>query len=44
MGDMQLYTEVHFIQKMIVFAQWCRTHDILNDDNLLIELLFSVYK
>ena len=40
MGDIQLYTEEQVNQKMIDFAQWCRTHD----KNLLIEQLFSEYK
>jgi hypothetical protein len=39
-----LYTEEQVNQKMIDFAQWCRTHNKLNDENLLIEQLFSEYK
>jgi hypothetical protein len=39
-----LYTEEQVNQKMIDFAQWCRTNNKLNDENLLIEQLFSEYK
>ena len=39
-----LYTEEQVNQKMIGFAQWCRTQNKLNDENALIEQLFSEYK
>ena len=39
-----LYTEEQVNQKMIDFAQWCRTHNKLNGETFLIEQLFSEYK
>jgi hypothetical protein len=39
-----LYTEEQVNQKMIDFAQWCRTHNKLNSETFLIEQLFSEYK
>jgi hypothetical protein len=39
-----LYTEEQVNQKMIDFAEWCRTQYKVNGDVFLIEQLFSEYK
>ena len=39
-----LYTEEQVNQKMIDFAEWCRTQYKLNGETFLIEQLFSEYK